>query len=151
MGERQLVISQRLLRHVVEHCLEEKPYEACGILTGRGDRVLTAWGTGNVRRSTTAFEVEVAHQERALAGARQRGESLQAIYHSHPTATAYPSGSDVRLAVHWPEALRVILSLAGRVTQRAFLIAGSDVTEVPILVVDDAPGEWTDLRQSYRV
>lgn len=150
MGERQLLISQRLLRHVIEHCLEEKPYEACGILTGKGELVLTAWGAENARRSPTAFEVEMDHQSLALTGAAGRGESLLAIYHSHPTATAYPSGSDIRLAVHWPEALRVIISLAGRVSHRAFLIQEGAVTEVPIRVVDDPVGEWRDLRRSAR-
>lgn len=148
MGEPQLLISQRLLRHVVEHCLEEKPFEACGILTGKANRVLTAWGTTNARRSTTAFEVESKQQEQALEGARRRGESLLAIYHSHPTATAYPSTSDIRMGIHWPEAARVILSLAGRVTPRAFLIEGSAVREIAFQVVDDGRGDWIDLRQS---
>lgn len=147
MEERQLWISQRLLRHVVEHCLEEKPFEACGILTGRGNRILTAWATENARRSTTAFEVESSHQEQALDGARRRGESLLAIYHSHPTAAAYPSTSDIRMGVHWTEAARVILSLAGKVNQRAFLIRGNAVREIAFQVDDDARGEWIDLRQ----
>lgn len=150
MEERQLWISQRLLRHVVEHCLEEKPYEACGIMTGKGNRILTAWATENVRRSATAFEVESSHQEQALEGARRRGESLLAIYHSHPTATAYPSTSDIRMGVHWPEAARVILSLTGRVNQRAFFIRGNTVEEVALQVDDDARGEWIDLRQEVR-
>lgn len=150
MEERQLWISQRLLRHVVEHCLEEKPYEACGILTGRGDRILTAWATENARRSTTAFEVESSHQGQALDGARKRGESLLAIYHSHPTALAYPSTSDIRMGIHWPEAARVILSLAGKVYQRAFFIRGNTVREIPLQVDDDARGEWIDLRQGVR-
>jgi proteasome lid subunit RPN8/RPN11 len=146
MEERQLLISQRLLRHMVEHCLEEKPYEACGILTGRGDRVLTAWATTNARRSQTAFEVEPSHQELALDGGRRRGETLLAIYHSHPTAAAYPSTSDIRMGVHWPEAARVIISLAGRVNPRAFLIRGTEVKELSLQVVDDRRGEWIDLR-----
>ncbi|HLO02413.1 MAG TPA: M67 family metallopeptidase [Symbiobacteriaceae bacterium] len=150
MEERQLLISQRLLRYVVEHCLEEKPYEACGILTGRGNRILTAWATENARRSTTAFEVEPSHQVQALNGARKRGESLLAIYHSHPTAVAYPSTSDIRMGIHWPEAARVILSLSGRVTQRAFYIRGNAVREIAFEVDEDVRGEWLDLRQSSR-
>lgn len=150
MEERQLWISQRLLRHVVEHCLEEKPFEACGILTGRGGRILTAWATENARHSTTAFEVESSHQEQALDGARKKGESLLAIYHSHPTAVAYPSTSDIRMGIHWPEAARVILSLAGRVNQRAFLIRGSTVQEIPFQVDDDMRGEWIDLREAAK-
>jgi proteasome lid subunit RPN8/RPN11 len=148
MVERRLVVSQLLIRRILEHCLDEKPNEACGILSGRGERVMTAWATQNARQSPTAYEVEVSHQERALVGIRRRKEELLAIYHSHPTAPAYPSGNDIRMAVHWPEALRVIVSLSGnRSVAKAFRIVGNAVEEIPIVTTATPYGDWQDLRQ----
>jgi len=150
MNQRRLTISNQLLRHILEHCLEEKPLEACGILTGKEDVVLHAYATENARQSPVFYEVEPVHQATVLQEMEERGEKLLAIYHSHPTTAAEPSGNDIRLAVHWPEALRVIVSLAGAAVVRAFLIQSGKVQEVPIRTVPDGGGVWEDLRARPR-
>ncbi|MFZ5816281.1 MAG: Mov34/MPN/PAD-1 family protein, partial [Bacillota bacterium] len=133
MTER-LVIGQQLLQRILEHCLEEKPYEACGILTGRAGRVLHAYATDNAKRSPVFYEVDVEHQEQVLREIVARGEELVGIYHSHPTAPAMPSLNDVNQAVHYPEAVRVIISLAGPTDIRAFLIRNGKVHDVIIAI-----------------
>lgn len=144
---RTLVVAQQLVQRIIEHCLEEKPYEACGILTGRDSVVLHAYATDNVKRSPIFYEVDPVQQEKVLRAMSGRGEELVAIYHSHPTAAARPSGNDIRLAVHYPEAYRVIVSLVGPSDIRAFLIENGQVQNVAISSPHDAPGEWHDLRE----
>lgn len=139
-------IGQHLLRRVLEHCLEEKPLEACGIMTGRDRTVLDVYATENAKRSPVFYEVDPEQQERVLREMARRGDELIAIYHSHPTTPAEPSANDIRLAVHWPSALRVIISLAGPSAVRAFLIERGRVATVPIATLQDLPGEWHDLR-----
>jgi proteasome lid subunit RPN8/RPN11 len=76
----------------------------------------------NVARSPlTSYEAapqELFDAQRLMRG---RGESLVAIYHSHPRADEpVPSESDVRLA-YYPEAVHFIVGLAGGApTLRAF-------------------------------
>lgn len=130
----------------MEHCLEEKPLEACGILTGKGELVLRAYATENARQSPVFYEVDPVHQATVLREMEERGEELLAIYHSHPTTPAEPSGNDIRMAVHWPDVLRVIVSLAGPTVVRAFLIQKGKVREVPVQTVPDGGGVWEDLR-----
>lgn len=146
MAVRRLVVPQPLLQRILEHCLEEKPFEACGILTGRGDRVTHAYATENLRRSPVFYEVDPAQQRQVLEETAARGEDLVGIYHSHPTTAAEPSVNDIRLAVHWPEAVRVIISLAGPTSIRAFLIRRGDVETVAIVTPGEASGHWHDLR-----
>lgn len=148
MVERHLTISQQLLRSILEHCLEERPNEACGILTGREGRVLNAYATDNARRSPVYFEVDAEQQEQVISQMAMRGEQLVGIYHSHPTATAEPSHNDIRFAVHWPEAFRVIISLAAPTKVRAFLIKAGSAHEVPVDTPADLIGQWNDLRQA---
>jgi len=143
---KRLAIAQHLLQRVLEHCLEEKPIEACGIMTGKDGSVLHAYATENAKRSPVFYEVQPAQQERVLREMAGRGEQLIAIYHSHPTTPAEPSVNDIRLAVHWPHALRVIISLAGPSDMRAYLIQRGQVEGVPISILHDQPGEWHDLR-----
>lgn len=143
----RLVIGQRLLQQILEHCLEEKPYEACGILTGRAGKVLHAYATANAKRSPLFYEVDAEQQERVLRELAERGEELVAIYHSHPTAPALPSLNDVNQAVHYPHAVRVIISLGGPTDVRAFLIQNGKVRDVMIAIFADAGGQFHDLRR----
>jgi proteasome lid subunit RPN8/RPN11 len=148
MTERRLIIGQYLLQCILEHCLEEKPYEACGILTGRGSQVLQAYATDNAKRSPVFFEVEGEQQERVFREMEERGEELLAIYHSHPTAPALPSLNDVNQAVHFPQAIRVIISLNGPTAVRAFHIQNGKVKDVMIAIFSDAGGTFHDLRRA---
>ncbi|HWI66473.1 MAG TPA: M67 family metallopeptidase, partial [Symbiobacteriaceae bacterium] len=127
MAPRPLVIGQHLIQRILEHCLEEKPFEACGILTGKDGRVLHAYATDNIRRSPIYYEVDPEQQEYVLRRMEEQGEELVAIYHSHPTAAAVPSANDIRLAVYYPDAVRVIVSLAGPAVVKAFLIQNGKV------------------------
>lgn len=142
----RLVIGQHLLQRILEHCRDEKPLEACGILTGRGGRVLHAYATDNAKQSPVFYEVDQRQQELVLRAMEERGEDLVAIYHSHPTTPPEPSVTDIRLAVHYPEAFRMIISLAGPTEVRAFRIDQGRVTHVVIVSPQDAGGEWHDLR-----
>lgn len=146
---RRLEIGQHVLQRMLEHCWEDRPCEACGILTGRGGRVLHGYAAENSRRSPVYYEVDPAQQAVVLAEMDGRGDELIAIYHSHPTSPAKPSGNDIRLAVNWPDALRVIISLAnGRTETRAFLIRNGRSHDIPLVITHDGVGEWHDLRGS---
>jgi len=146
VAQRRLVIGQHLIQRILEHCLEEKPFEACGILTGRGSQVLHAYATDNIRRSPIYYEVDPEQQEWVLRTMAEAGEELVAIYHSHPTAAAVPSANDIRLAVHYPDAIRVIVSLAGPAVMKAFLIQDGNVRDVLLDSPHDGGGTWHDLR-----
>lgn len=151
MALRPLAIGRHLVQQIIEHCRDEKPYEACGILTGRGSQVLHAYATDNIRRSPIYYEVDPEQQEYVLRTMEEQGEELVAIYHSHPTAAAVPSVNDIRLAVHYPKAIRVIISLAGGpADMKAFLIVDGAVQNVPLEFLQEAPGAWCDLRSSTR-
>ncbi len=144
---RRLVIGRHLLYGIFRHCLEEKPNEACGILTGVGDEVLHAYATQNVKRSPVYYEVDPRHQELVLREMEARGEELIGIYHSHPTTDAWPSATDIRLGVHYPDALRVIISLAGPTDIAAFLIRDGQARRVPLEIRQASVGQWHDLRE----
>lgn len=147
MEKRRLVIGQHLRQRILEHCHEEKPNEACGIMTGRNGRVLHGYATDNAKQSPIFFEVDLTQQAVVLAEMQRRGEELLAIYHSHPKTEATPSRNDINMAVHYPDALRVIISLAGsRAEMRAYLIRGDKVHLVEIDYPSDGTGQWQDLR-----
>jgi proteasome lid subunit RPN8/RPN11 len=68
---------------------------------------------------------------------RSAGFEMLAIYHSHPETPARPSAVDIRLALT-PNVIYVIVSLHKNngFMVKGFHIAGSNVTEVPIRILE---------------
>lgn len=93
------------------HCLEERPYEACGLLSGRNGRAETIWRMANVDKSPVSFSMDMDQIESVFQTIRARQEQLVAVYHSHPTAPPIPSREDIAFAAY-PEAAYIIVSLA---------------------------------------
>ena len=73
-----------------------------------------------------------------MASIRDNNESLFAIFHSHPTAPATPSATDISLA-SYPEAIQLIISLntKGILEIRGFKIINKAVEEVTLSLLSD--------------
>lgn len=87
------------------------PREGCGLLVGRGDLVSRVVPVANAATELDRFILAPAAEAAARREMAERGEQLLAIYHSHPTAPAYPSPMDrlSRLPVR-----HLIVGLGGR-------------------------------------
>jgi proteasome lid subunit RPN8/RPN11 len=103
-------IRQSAYTAMVNHCLHDRPYEACGLLSGKNGQADTVWKMDNVLRSTTAFEMDPIQLDQTFQKIEGTGAELLGIYHSHPTASADPSAADIANA-NYPEAVYVIVSL----------------------------------------
>jgi proteasome lid subunit RPN8/RPN11 len=90
------------------------PEECCGLLGGRGGRAESVYPLRNVApRPEVAYEAAPEELFEAQRRMRERGESLAAVYHSHPrSAEPEPSPTDVRLAFY-PSAIYLIIGLGG--------------------------------------
>jgi proteasome lid subunit RPN8/RPN11 len=106
-----LVFRQNVYTVMINHCLREKPMEACGLLSGRGRTASTCWPMANILRSRNAFEMDTRQIEDVFRQMAEKGEQLVGIYHSHPTASPNPSPNDIAHA-NYPEAAYVIVSLS---------------------------------------
>ncbi|MBT9099863.1 M67 family metallopeptidase [Methylovulum psychrotolerans] len=81
------------------------------------------------------FLLDPAQQIAAFSTMRGHGESLFAIYHSHPHAPALPSATDLELAAY-PDALYLIISLdtKGILEMRGFYLHGHSSREVSLVL-----------------
>ena len=101
-----MVIPEAIRRELVEHAQAEAPNEACGLLLLR-DGVAERYEPGrNAAASPYRFELEVDPQIWFL---EDDGYEL-AVFHSHLTAPARPSRTDVENVGLWAGRLYVILS-----------------------------------------
>lgn len=83
------------------------------------------------------FLLDARQQIGAMKQIRDKGETLFAIYHSHPTAPAMPSAADIEQA-SYPEALHLIISLntKGVLELRAFKIEGKTAKELNLSLIE---------------
>ena len=104
-------LAEDLLAQIHQHATSVYPDECCGMIFGpTGDvweltRVLPVRNAQNEfherdpksfpRTARNAYFMEPREVMRALQHAREQGEELRVIYHSHPDADAYFSQEDV--------------------------------------------------------
>ena len=104
---------------MINHALEEDPNECCGILAGyESDRNPGIWVSDlykitNLTPSPYRYVMDPAEQLQAQLDADRKGTELLAFYHSHSHTPAYPSATDVRMAMEsgWTDFYYVLVSL----------------------------------------
>ncbi len=130
----ELAIPKKFYDAMVSHCKSAYPYEACGLLSGKGgiDRI---YPTRNIERSEVSYMMDPAEQFRAVREMRADGSRMLAIYHSHTNSRAYPSRKDLDLAFY-SDSVYIIVSLISidYPEVRAFRIAEREVVEIEIVL-----------------
>ena len=92
------------------------PAEACGLLIGRGRRILTVdrvMAADNLRAAerNDRFELDPRVRLAAEKQCRQSGERVLGHWHSHPDGRPRPSPTDLEMAFE-PELIWLIVGLA---------------------------------------
>ena len=128
-----LVLPQALWDRVVAKCLDELPWEACGLLAGAGDRVHEVYPARNAARSARVYTVEPVDLLRADRAAEASGIALLGVWHSHTHTPAFPSPTDLAQAPD-PGWHYVLVSLSdAEPVLRSYRIAGGRAEEEPVI------------------
>lgn len=147
---RRLYIPEELYRRMINHCQEERPLEACGLLGGVSGHVESGFACDNEYRSKVLYKVEDRQLWTALREIEDARQELIGIYHSHVGTEPIPSKTDIGQAT-FPEAFYLIVSLKHRrPLVRAWRIVDRQVTEHQVVVVPGRGGPWRDLREAVR-
>ena len=128
----------RSIRHeMVDHALEDRPYEVCGLLAGHGGAITHVFRARNKEQSAVRYEIDPKDLIRLFREMDDADLELLGIYHSHTHTQAYPSATDIRLA-YYPDALYFIVSLMDERAPhvRAFRIVEGQGSEEPSDVQD---------------
>ena len=133
---RVLVIRADLVDAMVAHARRDHPDEACGVVAGPEgtDRPARFVPMLNAARSPTFYEFDPTDLLRLYRDMDDRGEEPVVVYHSHTATEAYPSRTDIGLAME-PNAHYVLVSTRehgnseGPVEFRSYRIVDGEVTE----------------------
>jgi proteasome lid subunit RPN8/RPN11 len=113
--------------------------EVCGLIGSKNGLPSSCYPVRNsAEQPRQRFQLDAGQQISAMAKMRDKGEELFAIYHSHPTAPATPSITDLELA-SYPEALYLIISLntKGILEMRGFKIEHKSAQEIALSLSED--------------
>ncbi|MDR1811018.1 MAG: M67 family metallopeptidase [Prevotella sp.] len=128
-------IPQSIINGIFEQAKSELPNEACGLLTGVGNRAEEQHPLTNIDHSPEHFSFDPQEQFNVLKEARSNGKRIIANYHSHPATPARPSEEDIRLAYD-PNIIYIIVSLAQETPDvKAFSIVSGTVQPVEIKLI----------------
>lgn len=147
---RVLTISRATYDAIVAHAKRDHPDEACGVVAGAAgsDRPERFVPMLNAAGSPTFYEFDSGELLRLYREMDDRDEEPIVIYHSHTATEAYPSRTDINLAME-PGAHYVLVSTrehgnnVGPVEFRSYRIIEGAVTEEEIAVTDPADDRST--------
>ena len=105
-----LRLPRAMVDEIFEHARQGLPDEACGIVSGADATATRFHPAVNGDASPFRYSIESRDLLRIVTDIDDAGEDLLAIYHSHTRSPAFPSRTDVDLAL-WPDAAYLIVSL----------------------------------------
>jgi proteasome lid subunit RPN8/RPN11 len=140
-----LRIDQDIYDAIVAHAKKDHPDEACGVVAGPegSDRPERFVPMVNAAGSPTFYEFDSHDLLVLYKEMDDRDEVPVVIYHSHTATEAYPSRTDIGLAME-PDAHYVLVSTRehgnsdGPVEFRSYKIVNGEVTEEEVSVTAGA-------------
>jgi [CysO sulfur-carrier protein]-S-L-cysteine hydrolase len=138
-GPASVHVPPAIVEAIVEHARAEDPNEACGLVIGDraaadGGRPLRFEPTRNRAASPYRYEIHPDDLLRLTIATDDADQVFWAIVHSHVRSPAFPSPTDVGLALY-PDALYVLVSLAeDEPALGAFRIVDGTIHPVELLV-----------------
>jgi proteasome lid subunit RPN8/RPN11 len=111
-----LHIPRRIHDEMMTQAQAERPHECCGLLAGRlvsdaqRAEVMRRYPLVNSAASPVEYRAEGKDLFEAVRDMRRHDWEVLAIYHSHPTCPAIPSGVDLARN-YWPGVMCLIISL----------------------------------------
>jgi proteasome lid subunit RPN8/RPN11 len=132
MNTTEIQIPRKLTQQLLHHAQSSPENEVCGLIGAKNNLPCSCYPVANTaEQPENRFLLDAQQHIATQVTMREKGETLFAVYHSHPTSPALPSATDIALA-NQPEALHLIISLdtKGVLEMRGFKIADGKAREV---------------------
>ncbi|GAW85064.1 conserved hypothetical protein [Bathymodiolus platifrons methanotrophic gill symbiont] len=131
---KEIAIPRKIVQSLLHHAQQTPEQEVCGLISSLNNTPYHCYPIENTATQPERFfNLDPQQQIQAMASMREKDEQLFAIYHSHPSAPAVPSSTDIEQA-NYPDTLYIIISLntKGVLELRAYQIADTQFLEVPL-------------------
>jgi proteasome lid subunit RPN8/RPN11 len=129
--------TQAQIDEMISHSRDDLPNECCGVIGSKDGVAQVVHRAVNSAASPLRYEIDSKDFLRIYNLIDDADQDVGAIYHSHTRSAAFPSQTDINLAL-WPDALYIIVSLAEADAPdvKAFAIVDRKVNEVALEITD---------------
>ncbi|MCL0099492.1 M67 family metallopeptidase [Dehalococcoidia bacterium] len=136
-----LKMSKEYVDQMVAHSLEKDPNECCGILSGADGVIQCLYRITNTANSPYRYLMDPQEFLNADRDTESNGWEFQVFYHSHTHSSAYPSATDVRMALQsgYLMVYYILISLEDKSSPEVHMFQISEsgeIKEVKFEVVD---------------
>lgn len=134
MNKKEIQLSRKITNQLLHAAQISPDQEVCGLIGATDNIATSCYPIKNIAtQPAIRFQLDEKQHISAISTMRDKGENLFAIYHSHPTAPAKPSATDIKLA-SYPDTLYLIISLntKGILEIRGFSIIEQSVEEIAL-------------------
>ena len=124
MQSKEIVLPRKLVNELLHHAQSSEKLEVCGFVGKNSADEFSCYPVDNIAETpSTRFLMAPEEHIDTMKAMRDKKADVFAIYHSHPTAPARPSATDIELA-SYPDACYLIISLntKGVLEMRCFKI-----------------------------
>ena len=123
-------LEKQYAKQKIAHAKAEAPNECCGVLAGESGKITKLFRATNAEMSPVRYNIDSRELLHIYQEIERKGWEFLGIYHSHTHSQAYPSSTDVQLAL-WPDSIYFIVSLMDkeRPQIRAFRIIDEVISE----------------------
>ena len=129
-----LLFPAQAFAQMIGHLYDGYPLEACGLLVGRGQRVVRFVPSPNLAASAKVYTIDPKVHLRTEMAAEDDGLEVIGVVHSHTHSEPYPSPTDVAQAPD-PNWHYVIVSLKREAPEtRSYRIVDDTIEEEPVAV-----------------
>lgn len=135
MTRKTVQIPRTLVNQLLHQAQLSPSQEVCG-LVGQSDEQCECYPIENVATDASVlFALNASEQLAAFKSMKEKGQSLFAIYHSHPSSPPIPSQLDIEEA-NYSDALYLIISLntKGVLEMRGFYLKSGNTEEVELII-----------------
>ena len=135
MKKKEIVLPRKLVNELL-HCAQAaQDEEVCGFVSKSAEGQFHSYPVDNVAdQPSRRFLMDPEKQIEAIKSMRAKQEDLFAIYHSHPTAPAIPSATDIEQAAYSDTYYLIIsLNTKGVLEMRCFeLLHDENIVEITL-------------------
>jgi len=138
MSIKEFQLSRKITTQLLHWAQSSPNQEICGLIGAQNNIAHSCYPIDNkAEHPESRFQLDEKQQITAFSSMRDKNETLFAIYHSHPTAPAIPSETDIMLATY-PEAIYLIISLntKGVLEIRGFKINNKTVEDITLSLTE---------------
>lgn len=135
MTKQTVQIPRTLVNQLLHQAQLSPAQEICGLIGRRGEQS-ECYPIENVATDASVlFALNASEQLAAFKSMKQKGQTLFAIYHSHPSSPPVPSDIDIEEA-NYSDALYLIISLntKGVLEMRGFYLNSGETEEVDLII-----------------